>query len=230
MSNESFANFDFSGFNGVLNGSDFNPVSKENISDRVINKTDRSGGKSFIGAVNKFVAENLEKQAKETRKALNPEKYGKEEMLEKLNQVEETLEEKKKDLVAMKAKRASLGPKIILHRTKIKTQRANLNKLDVEIKYLQDEIEKLQTAKKNIEKQMDSFSYGHYDAKSREDADYNMDYQKFSNGAPNHGENSERRFSSNEYLEQKLQRYLKKHPNAFKQDHQQSGRDDRPSL
>ena len=39
MGSESFANFDFSGFNGVLNSSDFNPVSKENISDKVINKT-----------------------------------------------------------------------------------------------------------------------------------------------------------------------------------------------
>ena len=97
----------------------------------------------------------------------------------------------------------------------------------LEINYLQREIVELREIKDIM---LSDFSYGNYETKSREDAGYNMDYQKLSNGVPNHGENSERRFSSNEYLEQRLQRYLTKHPNAFKQDHQQSGRDDRPSL
>ena len=222
MSDESFANFDFSGFNGVLNGNDFNPV-KENIGDRVVEKKDISGGKSFIGAVNKFVAENLEKRAKKTRKDLNPKKYEKEERMEKLNQVKEMLEEKKKDLVAIKAKYNRLMKKVTLS----KTEQKGLNTLDIEINYLQREIVELREIKDIM---LSDFSYGNYETKSREDAGYNMDYQKLSNGVPNHGENSERKFSNNEYLEQKLQCYLKKHPNAFKQDHQQSGRDDRPSL
>lgn len=215
MSDESFANFDFSGFNGVLNGNDFNPV-KENIGDRVVEKKDISGGKSFIGAVNKFVAENLEKRAKKTRKDLNPKKYEKEERMEKLNQVEETLEEKQKDLVEAKKELSS-------SKTISKTEK---KRLEMKINSLQNEIVELREIKDIM---LSDFSYGNYETKSREDAGYNMDYQKLSNGVPNHGENSER-FSSNEYLEQKLQRYLKKHPNAFKQDHQQSGRDDRPSL
>ena len=136
MGSESFANFDFSGFNGVLNGSDFNPVNKENISDRVIEKKDRSGGGNFLGGLNTLIAESLEKQAKETKKALNPEKYGKEEMLEKLNQVEEILEEKKKDLVAIKAKYNRLMKKVTLS----KTEQKDLNTLDREINYLQREI------------------------------------------------------------------------------------------
>ena len=222
MSNESFANFDFSGFNGVLNGSDFNPV-KENISDMVVEKKDMSGGKNFLGAVNKFVAENLEKQAKETKKALNPEKYKKEEMMEKFNQVKEILEEKKKDLVKIKAEYSRLMKEVVLS----KKGQKSLNTLNTEINYLQKQILELREIRDITS---NDFSYGHYDAKSREDASYNMDYQKFDDGTPNHVENSEQRISSSEYLEQRLQRYLKKHPNAFKQDHQQGGRDDRSSL
>ncbi len=213
MSNESFANFDFSGFNGVLNSSDFNPVSKENISDRVINKTDRSGGKSFIGAVNKFVAENLEKQAKETRKALNPEKYEKEEIAEKLNQVKETLEEKKKDLVAMKAKYNRLMKKVTLS----KTEQKDLNTLDREINYLQREILELRGIR---DVTLNDFSYGNYEAKSRADAGYNMDYQKFDDGTPNHVENSDQKISNLECVNKRLKKYL----NLFNKDEQQDDR------
>lgn len=210
--NESFANFDFSGFNGVLSGSDFNPV-KENTSDRVVERKDISGGKNFIGAVNKFVAENLEKQAKETRKALNPEKYEKEEMAEKLNQVKETLEEKQKDLVTLKAKYNRLMKKIVLS----KTEQKSLNTLDREIDYLQKEILELRE-KRNI--MSNDFSYGNDEAKSKEDAGYNMDYQKFYDGTPNHVENSEQIISKLECVNKRL----KKHLNLFNKDEQQDDR------
>lgn len=212
MSNESFANFDFSGFNGVLNGSDFNPV-KENISDRVVEKKDMSGGKSFVGAVNKFVAENLEKQAKETRKALNPEKYEKEEMAEKLNQVKGTLEEKQKDLVTMKAKYNRLMKKVVLS----KKEQKSLNTLNTEINYLQKQILKLREIRDVM---LSDFSYGHYDAKSRGDAGYNMDYQKFDDGTPNHVENSEQRISKLECVNKRLKKYI----NLFNKDEQQDDR------
>lgn len=210
--NESFANFDFSGFNGVLSGSDFNPV-KENTSDRVVERKDISGGKNFIGAVNKFVAENLEKQAKETRKALNPEKYEKEEMAEKLNQVKETLEEKQKDLVASKAKYNRLMKKVTLS----KTEQKDLNTLDREINYLQREISELREIRDIA---LDDFSYGNYEAKSRADAGYNMDYQKFDDGTPNHVENSEQRISKLECVNKRLKKYI----NLFNKDEQQDNR------
>ena len=206
MGSESFANFDFSGFNGVLNGSDFNPVNKENISDRVIEKKDRSGGKSFIGTVNKFVAENLEKQAKETRKALNPGKYEKEEMVEKLNQIEETLEEKQKDLVEAKKELSS-------SKTISKTEK---KRLEMKINYLQREIVELREIRDIM---LNDFSYGNCEAKSGEGAGYNTGYQ-FNEGTPNHGENSEQRISNLECVNKRLKKYL----DLFNKDGQQDDR------
>ena len=213
MPTESFANFDFNGFNGVLNGSDFNPVNKENISDRVIDKKDISGGIDIVGGAYSFVRGIFEKQAKETKKALNPEKYGKEEMLEKLNQVEETLEEKKKDLVAIKAKYNRLTKKVVLS----KTEQKDLNTLDREINYLQREISELREIRDIA---LDDFSYGNYEAKSRADAGYNMDYQKFDDGTPNHVENSEQRISKLECVNKRLKKYI----NLFNKDEQQDNR------
>lgn len=212
MSSESFANFDFNGFNGVLNGNDFKPV-KGNISNRVVEKKDISGGKNFIGTFNKLVAENLEKQAKITRKALNPKKYKAEEMMKKLDQVEGTLEEKKKDLVTMKTKHKRLMGKVVLS----KTEQKSLNTLNMEINYLQKEILELQEIRNAM---LSDFSYGHYGAKSREDAGYNMDYQKFDDGTPNHVENSERRISKLECVNRRLKKYI----NLFDKDEQQDDR------
>lgn len=159
MPTESFANFDFSGFNGVLNGSDFKPLNKKDISDRVIDKKDISGGRDIVGGAYSFVRGIFEKQAKEIKKALNPEKYGNEEMREKLNQVKETLEEKKKDLVAIKAEYNRLMKKVTLS----KTEQKDLNTLGRKINYLQGEILALRTAQKDIAKQMNSFSYEYYE-------------------------------------------------------------------
>ena len=207
MGSESFANFDFSGFNGVLNGSDFNPVNKENISDRVIDKKDISGGRDIVGGAYSFVRGIFEKQAKETKKALNPEKYGKEEMLEKLNQVEETLEEKKKDLVEAKKELSS-------SKTISKTEK---KRLEMKINYLQREIVELREIRDIM---LNDFSYGNYEAKSRADAGYNMDYQKFDDGTPNHVENSEQRISKLECVNKRLKKYI----NLFNKDEQKDNR------
>lgn len=198
MSNESFANF--KGFKVVLNGSDFNQV-KENASDRVVEKRDMSGGKSFLGAVNKFVAENLERQATETRKALNPEKYEKEEMAKKLDQVKGMLEEKQKDLVEAKKELSS-------SKTISKTEK---KRLDMEINYLQKEIVEL---RRNIYTMLSDFSYSHYSMKSGKDDD----------GTPNHAENSEQRIRKLECIYKRIKPYLEKNPDVFKQDGQQDNR------
>lgn len=228
MSSESFENFDYSGFSGVFNINDLNPV-KEDISDRVVEKKDMSGEKKSVGGPYSFIRgigkELCERQEDEARK-LNPAKYKKEKMAKKLNQIKGTLREKQKDLVTMKAKYDRLMNKVVLS----KEEQKSLNTLDIEIDYLQWEIVDLKRDKRDIEIKMDSFSYGYYDAKSRENAGYNMDHQKFGYGTPNHVENSEKRISELECIYKWLKPYLEKNPDAFRQDYQQGGRDDRSSL
>ena len=196
----------FKGFKIIIDGRDFRPISEANLINKKINPTKRFN--IIIKQLCKLVKENFKKQERITRKNLNPEKYKKAEIIEKLDQVKGTLEEKQKDLVEAKKELSS-------SKTISKTEK---KRLEMKINCLQMEIVEL---RKNRDTMLSDFSYSHYSMKSGKDAACNMDYQKSSNGMPNHGENSQQGFSGLKCVDDRLKKY---NSSIFNEDRRQDNR------
>ena len=124
----------FKGFKIIIDGRDFRPISEANLINKKINPTKRFN--IIIKQLCKLVKENFKKQERITRKNLNPEKYKKAEIIEKLDKVKEKLEKKQRNLVTKKKELIFSTKKTTLNEMKGK----KIKILNQEIKGLEKEI------------------------------------------------------------------------------------------
>lgn len=229
---ESFENLDLSKLKGVVfSGKDFRMVGEKNDKrrNRNKNKSERDGiaknsveknalFRYFFGLASDY----FEKQKDMFEKNIgDPELY-----IKKIKSKAKDKEIEVKSKVLELRKRVSVLKKKMKIAKKGKSKSMNTARDE---KFLSELEEKLLNMQKEL-LDLQELSNGNLSFRPTHETGNNMDYQKFKNGMPSHGENSEKGISQNTWINERWDDIIEKNPDVIKKigedkDHQPGGKD-----